>query len=101
MTTDTIPAVSDDQHLIWSNHHKAWWGPDGRGYYKDLTRAGRYAIPDTTRWLGRGCGCCQVPELVIPADKVTGKSDRSIRGVIAAATRAVVKSGRANRYYGQ
>jgi hypothetical protein len=28
--------------LVWSNEHKAWWGPDGIGYTKIRKDAGRY-----------------------------------------------------------
>ncbi|MFI1194054.1 hypothetical protein ACH4T9_12465 [Micromonospora sp. NPDC020750] len=97
-TAETV-AQTGQQHLIWSNHHKAWWGPNGSGYLSNPADAGRYALADTPQWLGRGCGCCEVPEVLIPAEKVSGKSTRSTRGVIAAATRATVKAGRVNRYY--
>lgn len=34
----------DDHHsyLIWSNEHRAWWGPSFLGYEKKLTEAGGY-----------------------------------------------------------
>jgi hypothetical protein len=54
-------------YLIYSNHHKAWWGPDGRGYRSHIADAGRYELADTEKWLTRGCGCCLVPEAVVPA----------------------------------
>lgn len=98
-TLDRRPAVVETQYLIWSNHHKAWWGPNGSNYRRNLTDAGRYPIADTAQWLVRGCGCCQVPEVLIPVEKVTGKTDRSVRGVITAATRAEIKAGRTNSYY--
>ena len=93
--------AADRQYLIWSNHHKAWWGPNGSNYFKDVARAGRYAVSDTARWLGRGCGCCKVPEVVIPAVKVNGRNPQSARGVVTAATRAAVKAGQTNSYYGK
>lgn len=55
------------QFLIYSNHHKAWWGADGRGYTSHIADAGRYELADTEQWLTRGCGCCLVPEAVVPA----------------------------------
>ncbi|MFD6770629.1 hypothetical protein ACFWC6_30900, partial [Micromonospora chalcea] len=100
-----VPAANDDEpattpdHVIWSNHHKAWWGPNGSGYRTNPHDAGRYTLPDTEKWLGRGCYCCQVPELPIPAEKITNAGDRAIRSVIAAATRAAVKAGKANKHY--
>lgn len=87
------------EYLIWSQHHKAWWGPNGSGYRSNPADAGRYALADTEQWLGRGCYCCQVPELPIPAEKVVGAGDRSIRGVVTAAIRAAVKAGKDNRHY--
>lgn len=29
-------------YLIWSNEHRMWWRPDGRGYTDSLDEAGRY-----------------------------------------------------------
>ncbi|TIN21516.1 MAG: hypothetical protein E5Y59_01795 [Mesorhizobium sp.] len=29
-------------YLVWSNEHKAWWGPDNAGYSTTLEAAGRY-----------------------------------------------------------
>lgn len=29
-------------YLIWSNEHRAWWGPKSCGYTKAASRAGRY-----------------------------------------------------------
>ena len=60
-------AVPVTEWLIWSNHHKTWWGPNGSGYRRHIADAGRYALADTAKWLSRGCGCCRVPEAVVPA----------------------------------
>lgn len=30
-------------YLIWSNEHRAWWGPGGRGYGTGLDGAGHYS----------------------------------------------------------
>jgi excisionase family DNA binding protein len=39
-----VDAPADEtEWLIWSNEHDAWWGPDERGYYRDVHRAGCYA----------------------------------------------------------
>lgn len=32
--------------LVWSNEHKAWWGPRRHGYYVDIAAAGRYSYDD-------------------------------------------------------
>lgn len=32
--------------LVWSNEHKAWWGPNGCGYYVDVNSAGRYSYEE-------------------------------------------------------
>ncbi|GHJ11181.1 hypothetical protein TPA0907_55480 [Micromonospora humidisoli] len=90
---------TEQQYLIWSHHHKVWWGANGSGYRSNPADAGQYTLADTAKWLGRGCYCCQVPELPIPAEKVIGKGDRSVWGVITAATRAAVKAGQVNRHY--
>ena len=30
--------------LIWSNEHRAWWGPGSMGYVGIIERAGRYSF---------------------------------------------------------
>jgi len=30
-------------YLIWSNEHRAWWGPDSRGYVRGVKQAGSYS----------------------------------------------------------
>jgi hypothetical protein len=30
-------------YLIWSHEHGRWWGPGGRGYVQNLSKAGRYS----------------------------------------------------------
>ena len=32
-----------DDYLIWSNEHRRWWGPGGRGYVTGVRAAGRYS----------------------------------------------------------
>lgn len=34
------------EYLVWSNEHKAWWGPNNAGYYTSLKSAGRYSRED-------------------------------------------------------
>jgi hypothetical protein len=29
-------------YLIWSNEHRAWWGPNRCGYFTSIDSAGRY-----------------------------------------------------------
>ena len=29
--------------VVWSFEHAAWWGPDHRGYVRELAQAGRYS----------------------------------------------------------
>lgn len=31
------------QYLIWSNEHRAWWGPGECGYVPRVSQAGRYS----------------------------------------------------------
>lgn len=32
----------EEQYLIWSNEHSAWWRSDSLGYTKVLEKAGKY-----------------------------------------------------------
>lgn len=32
----------EPKYLVWSNEHKAWWGPEHRGYTRIISAAGRY-----------------------------------------------------------
>lgn len=32
-----------NEWLIWSNEHRAWWGPAGHGYAARVENAGRYS----------------------------------------------------------
>ena len=59
-----------DDYLIWSNEHRAWWGPGRAGYVKRVAEAGRYsreealdictdAMPGTSRLIG------MLPELPV------------------------------------
>lgn len=59
--------LGKDEYLIWSHHHKTWWGPNASGYRSHIADAGRYALDATNQHLSRGCYCCLVPEVVIPA----------------------------------
>jgi hypothetical protein len=33
---------TNESYLIWSNEHRAWWGPAHCGYSKGLQGAGKY-----------------------------------------------------------
>lgn len=32
----------EEEYLVWSNEHKAWWRPNNAGYTKSSKAAGRY-----------------------------------------------------------
>lgn len=34
--------AEQELYLVWSNEHRAWWGPAFRGYVPGLGAAGRY-----------------------------------------------------------
>lgn len=87
--------------LIWSNHHKAWWGPDGSGYRTRIADAGRYASADTARWLGRGCGCCAAPEVLVPAPsaELVAESSRLAEYARSSPRAATRKAGQTNRWF--
>jgi hypothetical protein len=36
------PKRKDNSYLIWSNEHKAWWGPQRSGYVARVEDAGCY-----------------------------------------------------------
>ncbi len=36
------PPDRTPSYLIWSNQHRMWWRPDGRGYTDSIEEAGRY-----------------------------------------------------------
>lgn len=96
------PVVDRFRWLIWSHHHRLWWGPAGRGYYKILSWAGRYAHADTAEWLTRGCGDCSVPEVIIPDVPAsllgTPQLPDVLRGRIRLATMTARRT-RPNRYF--
>ena len=33
----------EQQYLVWSNEHRAWWRPNSAGYTIDVRQAGRYS----------------------------------------------------------
>lgn len=37
------------KYLVWSNEHRAWWGPDHRGYTRIIGKAGRYDRAEALR----------------------------------------------------
>lgn len=32
----------EDEYLVWSNEHRAWWRPKAAGYTVHMAAAGRY-----------------------------------------------------------
>lgn len=37
-----LPAEPAPEYVVWSNEHRAWWGPNRAGYCTKLENAGRY-----------------------------------------------------------
>ena len=94
---------TEQQYLIWSEHHKAWWGPNRSGYRNHIADAGRYTLNDANQELGRGCYCCLTPEVVVPAPPAALLSTLSGMAQFAdeqvrVATAAAIKAGKVNRY---
>ncbi|SCL12820.1 hypothetical protein [Micromonospora inyonensis] len=94
---ETQPA--EPEYLIWSNHHGAWFAPNGAGYRSNVNDAGRYTLADTRQWLGRGCRCCEVPEVPVPAEQVLQAGMVALNKAITAATTAAIQAGNVNRHY--
>jgi len=51
--------------LIWSYEHDAWWGPNGRGYVKDIEKAGRYH-PVNAAAILIDASVVKIDEIIIP-----------------------------------
>lgn len=63
--------VSGAYWLVWSNEHRAWWGPNHAHYYWDITEAGRYTLEEAMKICGmrgvaRGDGI-NPPEMIQPS----------------------------------
>lgn len=85
-----------EQVVVWSHHHRAWWGPSGRGYRAHAADAGRYD-PADKRYLNRGCGCCLVPDVAIPAPPLRPRRAPAwLRRQINEATLERVEAGEVN-----
>lgn len=42
-------AVEKTLWYIWSNEHKAWWGPNKSGYFTHLLQAGHYTYDEARK----------------------------------------------------
>ncbi|MBQ1048499.1 hypothetical protein KBX50_08480 [Micromonospora sp. C51] len=84
--------------LIWSREYRSWRGPNGSGYFGDITRAGQYSHAEAVEqvaqraWRRKG----DPPEVVVPAppDCLLGASHRLevfVHQHIQAATDAAVR----------
>jgi hypothetical protein len=66
--------MSEGLYLIWSNEHRAWWGPGERGYVQRLGDAGRYsrdvALEICRRALPSATGIGMFAELPVRVDDV-------------------------------
>lgn len=60
MPTEIKPQWRDGaDYVVWSNEHKAWWGPNNRGYANRLGNAGHYTRDEALKICGdaRGGWC--------------------------------------------
>lgn len=93
--------ATEPEYVIWSHHHDTWWGANGSRYRRHVTDAGRYALVDTAQWLTRGCGCCLVPEVVVPAPP-TGMHgialETWVSDQLSKATEKRIADGEVNRF---
>jgi hypothetical protein len=49
----TEPPDPDERFaVVWSNEHRAWWGPAFHGYTRGLDDAGRYTLNDAIKICG-------------------------------------------------
>lgn len=46
LTRPEALSAEREEWLIWSNEHRAWWGPNNCGYPKDVSNAGRYTFAE-------------------------------------------------------
>lgn len=72
-TINAMPET-EDVYLIWSNEHRAWWGPGSHGYVPGLSGAGRYSREQTLaicqRALGTAVHIGMLAELPVRLDDV-------------------------------
>ncbi|MEV1321991.1 hypothetical protein AB0J14_38585 [Micromonospora arborensis] len=97
-TTEKAEAA-EQQYLIWSQHHQSWWGPSRSGYRSNPDDAGRYTLAAAQAEMGRGCYCCQVPEVPVAAGEAIGRGDRAIQAAIGEAIGVAIAEGRGNTAY--
>ncbi|WBB94246.1 hypothetical protein [Verrucosispora sp. WMMC514] len=73
-----VAELVDDLFLVWSHEAGAWWGPGGRAYRHDITRAGRFTADvaqshaRTRTW---PADRKTPPEVVIPAPPLAVLAD--------------------------
>jgi hypothetical protein len=52
----------DEQYLVWSNEHQAWWRPNSAGYSTDVRNAGRYSRAEAIEISGTARNGWRKPE---------------------------------------
>jgi len=62
--------------VIWSIEHTAWWGPDRRGYTRELAGAGVYDAGDT-RAILEEANVVGVQECAIPFECVRRRAPQT------------------------
>jgi hypothetical protein len=63
------PMPDDGPYLVWSHEHSRWWAHRGRGYVRELSRAGRFtrddAIAICTNAIGTARNMMQFAEMPV------------------------------------
>jgi len=80
---ELLESLTVREWLVWSNYHKAWWGPNRCDYVWEVENAGRYSLAEAQeiasfRQVERGPGI-NPPEMIQPSPELLGKWAQAIQ----------------------